>query len=73
MFFEAELLYINEDILYKNENEAANLLKIQTLADNIKLPLKIIMLSDIYRLENRKEADEKLLSLIDSFKSTGSC
>lgn len=32
-----------------------------------------MMLSDIYKLENKKEADEKLLALLESFKSTGSC
>lgn len=48
MFFEAELYYIDEDILYRKEKQAENLEKIKKIGELFKIKLTIAKLTDIY-------------------------
>lgn len=65
MFFEAELLYIDEDVLYKKEKQSENLIKIQRMAELFKIKLTILKLTDIYKdIVEEEERERKLLALL---------
>ncbi|KAL4479282.1 hypothetical protein ABPG72_011494 [Tetrahymena utriculariae] len=74
MFFEAELFYIDEDVLYKKEKQAENLEKINKMSELLKIKLTIAKLTDIYKdIENEEERENKLLNLLKQFKAIASC
>ncbi|EGR32855.1 hypothetical protein IMG5_068780, partial [Ichthyophthirius multifiliis] len=83
MFFKAELIYIDESVLYENKYKQSNLQKIEELAKKCQLKLNVLHLSDIYNdlfekiplinEEQRTLFDQKLIKFLNLFKNVASC